>query len=221
MCISLTVNAWSNISASGEVCHPVSFPYDDGVPISSVVFFSFFVLEFPFPCVLATPSAKGMKKAQLHRPGSLGRRLELTSPWEDGRLPPEAISLYACDQLLVSTEHLAPTFLLCSQDRGSELPQFWEQLLPQQDDWEIQVELSRVPTSVDPPRALRLLLLQPQATLPGVQNSPVPPPYLGVLFPELSDLISAKGAWGHVSSHLVGNFQIILSTKKRCKKPFN
>ena len=116
----------------------------------------------------------------------------------------QLVSVHTYDQLPVSIEHLALKFLLWPWDWESESPQVGGQVLPQQDGQKMQAELSRIPIGVNPSTAPRLP--QPPSTLLGVQNSPNPPPFLGVLFPELSNLTLIKGAWGSRQFTFGGKF---------------
>lgn len=123
---------------------------------SAVLSFFFFVQELSLPCVLATLSAKGIRRPRSIACPPPGGDGSSPAPGKMGRNSLKLIRLYARGQLLVSKEHLVPVFLLWPRDSGSESPQIWREAPPQQNDWEMKTELSRVPTSAALPMAPKL-----------------------------------------------------------------
>lgn len=120
----------SDISASAEVCHLVSFPYDHGITISGVVLFLFCAGSF-FALCIGYSVSQGYKEGPDPLPAPHRRGLELTSPWEDGQ--PQSEVDQALHTWSTSCEQRAsgPEFLLWPRDSGSESPQIWRQVLPQ------------------------------------------------------------------------------------------
>lgn len=147
---------------------------------SAVLSFFFFVQEVSLPCVLATLSAKGIRKAQIHCLPPTGGDWNSPAPGKMGSHSLKLIRLYTRGQLLVSKEHLVPSSSCGFGTVDQSHPRFGGRccLNRMTGRW----KQNRVPTSVALPMAPKLPHPH-QAPLPRVQNSPVPPPSTGVLSP--------------------------------------